>query len=103
MGMTTMQDAARGEDSAYIRDLGRAFGGALLFSLPLLMTMEMWALGFAAEPERRLVFLLAALPVLFGLAHYAGFSARRGLVNNALDTLVAVSYTHLTLPTTPYV
>ncbi|MBI2249416.1 MAG: DUF2391 family protein, partial [Brevundimonas diminuta] len=91
MGMTTMQDAARGEDSAYIRDLGRAFGGALLFSLPLLMTMEMWALGFAAEPERRLVFLLAALPVLFGLAHYAGFSARRGLVNNALDTLVALA------------
>ncbi|HAD85606.1 MAG TPA: TIGR02587 family membrane protein, partial [Brevundimonas sp.] len=56
--MTSMQDAARADDSAYIRDLGRAFGGALLFSLPLLMTMEMWALGFAAEPERRLVFLL---------------------------------------------
>jgi putative integral membrane protein (TIGR02587 family) len=51
----------------------------------------MWALGFAAEPERRLVFLLAALPVLFGLAHYAGFSARRGLVNNVLDTLVALA------------
>jgi len=52
MGMTSMQDAALTEDRAYIRDLGRAFGGALLFSLPLLMTMEMWALGFATEPER---------------------------------------------------
>ncbi len=91
MVMTTIQDAARADDSAYLRDLGRAFGGALLFSLPLLMTMEMWALGFSAEPERRLVFLLAALPVLFGLAHYAGFSARRGLVNTALDTLVALA------------
>src|SRR5690606_32958387 len=90
LGMTSMQDAALADDSAYIHDLGRAFGGALLFSLPLLMTMEMWALGFAAEPGRRLVFLLAALPVLFGLANYAGFSARRGLVNNALDTLVAL-------------
>lgn len=27
--------------------------------------MEMGALGFAAEPERRLALLLAALPVLF--------------------------------------
>lgn len=89
--MTPAQDAARSGDESYIRDLGRAFGGALLFSLPLLMTMEMWTLGFSAQPERRLVFVLAALPVLFGLAHYAGFSERRGLLNNALDTLVALA------------
>jgi len=75
----------------YLSDLGRAFGGALLFSLPLLMTMEMWALGVSAAPARRLAFLVAALPVLYGLAHYAGFSARRGLVNNSLDTLVALA------------
>ncbi|MFZ4165515.1 TIGR02587 family membrane protein [Brevundimonas sp. NPDC058933] len=77
-------------DAAYLRDLGRAFGGALLFCLPLMMTMEMWALGHAAAPERLLVFVLAALPLLYGLAHYAGFSARRGLLNNALDTWVAL-------------
>ncbi|WP_433934062.1 DUF2391 family protein [Brevundimonas diminuta] len=35
-----MQDAARSGERDYIRDLGRAFGGALLFSLPLLMTMK---------------------------------------------------------------
>ncbi|MEN5146522.1 TIGR02587 family membrane protein [Brevundimonas diminuta] len=89
--MTSKLDAVEAENNGYIRDLGRAFGGALLFSLPLLMTMEMWVLGFAAEPERRFVFLLSALPVLFGLAHYAGFSARRGLLNNTLDTLVALA------------
>lgn len=94
--MNVTQTADRGGDRAYIRDLGRAFGGALLFSLPLLMTMEMWALGFAAEPHRRLVYLLAALPLLFGLAHYAGFSARRGLVNNLLDTLVALAVGYVT-------
>jgi len=96
MGMNSLQDIVRAEDGAYLRDLGRAFGGALLFSLPLLMTMEMWALGFAAEPVRRLLFLLAALPVLFGLAHYAGFSARRGLLNNALDTLTALAVGFIT-------
>lgn len=87
--MTTHQDAGFDREP-YARDLGRAFGGALLFSLPLLMTMEMWALGFASQPERRLLFVLASLPVLYGLAHYAGFSGRRGALNNALDTLVAL-------------
>jgi uncharacterized membrane protein len=88
-----MKTADRGMDSEidYLSDLGRAFGGALLFSLPLMMTMEMWALGVSAAPARRLAFVIVALPVLYGLAHYAGFSARRGLVNNSLDTLVALA------------
>lgn len=78
-------------EGAYIRDLGRAFGGALLFILPLLMTMEMWALGFAMDRSRLLVFIGAALPLLVGLAYYAGFSARRGLINDLLDTLAALA------------
>lgn len=89
--MTAIQNAARRGDSAYVRDLGRAFVGALLFSLPLLMTMEMWALGYAIDPARRLIFFVGLLPLLFGLAHYAGFSGRRGLLNNALDTFVALA------------
>ncbi len=93
-----MQAAVHGAKSelSYLGDLGRAFGGALLFSLPLLMTMEMWALGVSAPPLRRLAFVLGALPVLYGLAHYAGFSARRGLMNNTLDTLVALAVGYVT-------
>jgi len=75
---------------AYARDLGRAFGGALLFILPLLMTMEMWAFGFAMDRARLLVFIAAALPLLYGLCYYAGFTARRGLVNDLLDTAAAL-------------
>lgn len=74
----------------YARDLGRAFGGALLFILPLLMTMEMWAFGFAMDRARLLVFIVAALPLLYGLCYYAGFSARRGLINDLLDTAAAL-------------
>jgi putative integral membrane protein (TIGR02587 family) len=82
----------RRREFAYARDLARAFGGALLFSLPLLMTMEMWWLGFILEPLRLAVFLLVALPLLFGLAFYAGFSAsHRGLGHALLDTLVALA------------
>jgi putative integral membrane protein (TIGR02587 family) len=84
-------------EAAYARDLARAFGGALLFSLPLLMTMEMWWLGFSLPPARLAVFLLVALPLLFGLALYAGFSARhRGLGHALLDTLVALAVGFLT-------
>lgn len=75
----------------YFCDLSRAFGGALLFSIPLLMTEEMWRHGVALDRSRLLAFLLASLPVLFGLAYYAGFSARRGLRNNLLDTFAALA------------
>ena len=37
----------RDYERAWLRDLGRAFGGALLFGLPLLMTMEVWEAGAA--------------------------------------------------------
>lgn len=91
----------RGRETAYARDLARAFGGALLFGLPLLMTMEMWWFGFLLEPWRLAVFLLAALPLLLGLAFYAGFSARhRGLGHALLDTLVALAVGFLTAAAT---
>lgn len=87
----------RDRETRYARDLARAFGGALLFGLPLLMTMEMWWFGFVLEPWRLAVFLLAALPLLLGLAFYAGFSARhRGLGHALLDTLVALAVGFLT-------
>jgi putative integral membrane protein (TIGR02587 family) len=78
-------------ESAYARDLARAFGGALLFNLPLLMTMEMWWFGFSLEPGRLAVFLVAALPLLLGLALYAGFSRLNGLGPAVLDTFVALA------------
>ena len=87
----TLTPAFSPPDRSYLRDLGRAFGGALLFILPLLMTMEMWAFGFAMDRTRLLVFIGASLPLLFGLAYYAGFSARRGPVNDLLDTAAALA------------
>lgn len=80
----------------YVRDLGRAFGGALLFILPLLMTMEMWAFGVALDRGRLLVFITAALPLLYGLCFYAGFSTRRGLLNDLLDTAAALGIGFIT-------
>lgn len=79
------------DEAAWFRDLGRAFGGALLFGLPLLMTMEMWEAGAVIGPWRQLVFLALSLPLLGGLAYYAGFSNRRGLVSDGLDVATALA------------
>ncbi len=69
--------------------LARAFGGALLFSFPLLMTMEMWSLGMTVERWRLLVFLLLTIPMLIGLSYYAGFEATFRLKDEVLDALAA--------------
>ena len=78
-------------ERAYVSDLGRAFAGALVFNIPLLMTMEMWEQGVVMDRWRLLTFILCGLPLLYGLSYYAGFSKRRGLVNDALDTAVALA------------
>lgn len=76
-------------NAAYGRALARAFGGALLFSFPLLMTMEMWSLGMAVERTRLLAFLLLSLPMLLGLSYYAGFEPTFRLRDEVLDALAA--------------
>lgn len=73
----------------YAIGLARAFGGAIVFALPLLMTMEMWQLGYTMDRSRLLVFLLANLLVLLGLAHFAGFEKTSGLRDAAMDALAA--------------
>ena len=62
-----------GLERAFLVALGRAFAGAIIFALPLLMTQEMWALGFYMEPRRLALFLAVMFPLLAVLAYYAGF------------------------------
>ncbi|MFC7335977.1 TIGR02587 family membrane protein [Haloferula chungangensis] len=69
--------------------LGRAAGGSILFSVPMLMTMEMWWLGFYMDPLRLLLMLLASIPLLAGLAYYSGFEERLSFVGIAVDAFVA--------------
>lgn len=70
--------------------LARGFGGALLFAFPLLMTMEMWQLGFAMERVRLLIFLGLSLPVLLGLSYFSGFEPTFRLRDEILDALAAL-------------
>ena len=69
--------------------LARAFGGAIIFSLPIFMTMEMWHLGFYMDRVRLILFLFLGIPLLVGLSHFAGFEATFGWKDDLLDAFVA--------------
>lgn len=67
--MTLRQDRPYSES---LREYGRGLAGGLLFSLPLIYTMEVWWAGFIAEPPRLLVFIAAVFALLIGYNTYAG-------------------------------
>ena len=85
-------ETARGlskRDRKHLLGLARAFAGAIIFSLPLLMTMEMWWLGIYLERPRLVQFTLFVLVVLVGLSRVAGFEDTRTWFEDVLDALAA--------------
>lgn len=81
--------AKKSDDRAFSIGLARAFGGAIIFSLPILMTMEMWQLGFTMSAFRLALLLFLTIPLLIGLSHYMGFEETFGLKDDAVDAFVA--------------
>jgi putative integral membrane protein (TIGR02587 family) len=69
--------------------LARAFGGSILFALPLLMTMEMWWLGFYMSPLRLVALLVTFFPILIGLSHYIGFDETATIGHSAVQATIA--------------
>lgn len=57
---------------ASLREYGRGVAGGLLFSIPLLFTMEMWWTSFIASPFRLLVALGATFVLLLAYNRFAG-------------------------------
>ncbi|MGI8889715.1 MAG: TIGR02587 family membrane protein [Chthoniobacterales bacterium] len=55
-----------------LREYARGIAGGLMFSLPLLYTMEVWQTGLVAGPLRLLLCVLATFVLLLGYNHYAG-------------------------------
>jgi putative integral membrane protein (TIGR02587 family) len=70
--------------------LGRAFGGALIFGLPMLMTNELWELGASMDRLRLALLLLLGVPLLVGVAHRVGFEASFGWREDLRDAAIAV-------------
>jgi putative integral membrane protein (TIGR02587 family) len=91
--------SASSANQDFLIDLMRAFGGAIIFSFPMLMTMEMWWLGFYMNSLRLILLMLIVLPMLVGLSFYSGFEDTFSGRDDLLDTFVAfaVGFTAATL------
>lgn len=79
----------RSDPRHFLHALMWAFGGALLFALPTLMTMEMWAFGTQIHAGRFALFIAAMTAMLIGLSHYAGFEDTFDVTSDVIDTFIA--------------
>lgn len=73
----------------FLIGLARGVAGALLFSIPMLMTMEMWFLGFYMDRERLLLLLVLNMPLLLFLSHRIGFERTATWRESARDAIAA--------------
>jgi len=55
-----------------LKEYARGITGGLLFSLPLLYTMEVWWLGFSLQPYHLLIYIAVTFLLLLGYNNYAG-------------------------------
>lgn len=76
--------------------IGRATGGALIFGLPMLMTMEMWQIGFYIDPLRLMLLILLSLPLWIVVSSIVGFEHTKTLGDDVLDVLVAYAIGFIT-------
>lgn len=73
----------------YALGLARAFGGAIIFGLPLLMTMEMWSMGLHIHPIRLGLFVAVNFVVLVILSRFGGFEPTSSITEDLLDAFAA--------------
>lgn len=79
----------RGANRDFLVGLSRAFAGALVFALPLLMTMEMWSLGASMSRGRLALLTATTWPLLVGLSHFIGFEETPRMLDDVLDAAAA--------------
>ena len=70
-----------------LREYGRGIAGGFLFSLPLMLTMELWAAGVAVPPGRLIAGLAGTFVLLCGYNAYAGLRHDSNLREVAVDSV----------------
>jgi putative integral membrane protein (TIGR02587 family) len=78
-------------ESRAVVGFARAFAGALIFALPMMMTMELWRLGFIVSPLKLALLFVVMLPLLTGLSWIGGFEPTSSRGDDIIDALVAVA------------
>ncbi|HEX8636078.1 MAG TPA: TIGR02587 family membrane protein [Pyrinomonadaceae bacterium] len=70
-----------------VQEYGRGVAGGLMFSLPLLYTMEVWWAGFNAHPWRLAAYVAATFVLLLGYNRFAGLHHDAGMTEVAIDSV----------------
>ena len=73
----------------YLKALARAFAGAVIFGIPIMMTMETWELGATLDRGRLAAFVVFVLPLLVGLVYLSGFEKARSWLQVVMDAVTA--------------
>lgn len=81
--------------SETLKEYGRGVVGGLIFSLPLLYTMEVWWTGFIASPEKLLAFVIFTFLLLLGYNRHAGMRPDASFKNVLHESLeeIALAFT----------
>ncbi len=70
-----------------LREYGRGIAGGLIFSLPLLYTMEVWWSGFTLHPGRILTYIIFTFALLLLYNRFAGLRRDASWQEVAIDSV----------------
>lgn len=74
-------------NSESAREYGRGIAGGLMFSLPLLYTMEVWWAGFSLHPGRVLIYIASTFALLILYNRFAGLRRDATLREVIIDSV----------------
>lgn len=73
--------------SISLKEYGRGITGGLLFSLPMLYTMELWWIGFISGPLPLLLYFVVGLFILMVYNHYVGLRSDHSLWEGLVESI----------------
>lgn len=73
--------------SKSLKEYARGIVGGLLFSFPLLYTMEVWWAGFIATPKQLIILVVVTFLLLLGYNRFAGMRSNSSWRSIAIDSV----------------
>jgi putative integral membrane protein (TIGR02587 family) len=70
-----------------LQEYARGVAGGLLFSLPLIYTMEVWWAGFTSHPMRLFFYVVVTFALLLGYNFFAGLRHDASWMEVAIDSV----------------
>lgn len=70
-----------------LKEYGRGITGGLLFSLPMLYTMELWWAGFIATTLQLIIYFIIGIGLLLIYNHYVGIRRDHSFFEGLLESL----------------